>query len=212
MKKILFIWDFHGVLEKGNEYALQDVLNQVMEEFGIPRKVGMEKVLELYGMSWFDYYCDICGHQDEQILEKMIMRSNEIGLKAAQKYVKPMDYAKEVLQKIRLAGGENIVVSNSTPENIRLFADLVGLSSLFDKCIGVESGQKNNMSGAKMDAVKKYLTERKFDKIVCIGDNEHDIEAGQHFGATTYLFSTNHDAKTKADFVISDLREVLREL
>jgi len=37
MDKILFVWDFHGVLERGNEYAVQDVCNRVLKEFGINR-------------------------------------------------------------------------------------------------------------------------------------------------------------------------------
>lgn len=35
---ILFVWDFHGVLEKDNEKAVVDISNQVLSEAGFKEK------------------------------------------------------------------------------------------------------------------------------------------------------------------------------
>jgi hypothetical protein len=33
--KVLFVWDFHGVLEKGNVYAAKEACNLILERVGM---------------------------------------------------------------------------------------------------------------------------------------------------------------------------------
>ena len=36
----LFVWDFHGVLEKGNDLAVLDITNKVLEQAGYSERLN----------------------------------------------------------------------------------------------------------------------------------------------------------------------------
>lgn len=51
-KPILFVWDFHGVLEKDNELAVHEVTNRVLGEFGYEEKASIDDIHMMYGLPW----------------------------------------------------------------------------------------------------------------------------------------------------------------
>ena len=44
----LFIWDFHGVLEKDNEHAVVEVTNQVLKEFNQDARLSLQELNLVY--------------------------------------------------------------------------------------------------------------------------------------------------------------------
>jgi phosphoglycolate phosphatase-like HAD superfamily hydrolase len=215
MSQILFVWDFHGVLEKGNEYALQEVINQVLEEFKFKRRAAIEEILLLAGKSWKDHYRHFLPGVSDEILSSMANRSNELGMPAAKKFTRPNDFAADVLSQITGHGSKSIVISHTQKDAVKFFTDLVGITEFVDAHFATDLQDNNStIAEAKIAAINKYMKGRNFDKIVFVGDSEHDIEAGLSVGAVTYLFSTDmkRASRTKAHHVISDLREVLKEL
>ena len=55
MKK-LFVWDFHGTLEKGNELAALEISNLVMAEHGYYERFTTGDAYTLYGKKWYEYF------------------------------------------------------------------------------------------------------------------------------------------------------------
>jgi len=55
MDKILFIWDFHGTLERDNVKAVKEIIDRVFHKFGINKAVSLDEVSKHYGLSWMDY-------------------------------------------------------------------------------------------------------------------------------------------------------------
>jgi phosphoglycolate phosphatase-like HAD superfamily hydrolase len=210
----LFVWDFHGVLEKGNEYAVQEVVNKVLKEYGYEKTVTIEEIKFLAGRSWAGHYTYFFRDIPKEKLASMVDRSNSLGLRTAPKYVQPNDYVVFVLGKIREKGCSSIVVSHVQKEAAKFFTDLVGIGKLIDGFFATDTTDDSIIVQTKKAAIKSYMEGKKFDKVVLIGDSEHDIEAGIAIGAVTYLYSKNvkRAERTKADHVISDLRDVLREL
>ncbi|MDD5182071.1 MAG: HAD hydrolase-like protein [Candidatus Nanoarchaeia archaeon] len=212
MENILFVWDFHGVLEKDNEYAVQAICNQVIKEFGVNNSISIEKTRELYGLSWNEYYRHLAPNVTGNIIKTMCSRSIELSRPVSKKYIKPMDYAKEVLSTIKSKDHTNVLLTNTEPKRAAEFAESVGLKSFFDAIIEVYDISDNmDVVRRKSDALNKYLQNKKFSKVVNIGDKESDIKAGKSVGATTYLFTKARE-KSDADYVITDLREILKEL
>jgi len=212
----LFVWDFHGVLEKGNEFAVQEVCNKALEEFGVKRKVTVRECLNLYGKKWADYFRHFAPHLGKEDVHKMVDRAVEIGLKEKIpfKYIKPMDYAHEVLKSIAKRGHMNIIISNSSPESLDMFLISVNMSNSFNHKFGADGHRKNaHENNSKEVWLRNFLKENKFDKIIVIDDFPAGIEMGKNISATTYLFSrTGNFPKANADYKISDLREVLKEV
>ncbi|MFH1366530.1 MAG: HAD hydrolase-like protein [Patescibacteria group bacterium] len=220
--KILFVWDFHGTLERDNVKAVQELVNSVLQHFDIKRRIDLKKTVELYGLSWVDYFRSMYPEGNLKKWQAMKKQAEylQVKNKVVEKYIRPASYAQFVLSKIKKAGHRNIILTNTSPKFIRRFVRLVGLTAYIDAYIGLDLHyiiRKNqDISRVKFEASSKYVHNNKFDKIVKIGDRESDIKAGKLLGATTYYvknkFNKNIKLKIKPDYIITDLKEVLKEL
>jgi phosphoglycolate phosphatase-like HAD superfamily hydrolase len=212
----LFVWDFHGVLEKDNEYAVVEVTNQVLEEFGRKEKLSLELCKELYGKKWGLYYKQLCPDLDPETIAKMVDRGIEISntTDVIYKYIKPTEHSHDVLKEIIKSGNENMIISNTEPNALDKYLNSVNITNLIQHKIGADSHRKDpHARNSKIPLLKEFLKNKNYNKLVLIGDSEIDIELGQAIGAVTYLFSnTNKHPKINADFKINDLREVLKEI
>jgi len=213
---ILFIWDFHGVLEKDNINALEEFLNYGLEKRGHDRRITKKECRQWYGLSFDDYIKNLLPRADEAERKKVAGVCSEVAWDHIKKHIKPQDMAEEVLERIALADHCNIVVSNSTPAAIYRFVDLVGLTRYFDEVIGVDRDEQEEDYShieAKAEAIEKYLADKEFDRLVLVGDREDDIKVGQRLGAVTYLFDPDDFRKrTSADFKIKELERVLNQI
>ena len=211
----LFIWDFHGVLEKNNEFAVQEVVNRVLPEFNINRKSTIEECRILYGLKWADYFKFYASDADEETIHKMVLRATEISLKEkiALKYIKPTEHAHDVLKQIAKKGHINLIMSNSSSKGVDYFLESVNMQNSFHHKFGADAHRKDYGKDSKSEFLKKFLKENSFDKIIVIDDREDGIEMGLRFNAVTFRFHRNSEKpSSKAHFVITDLREVLKEM
>ncbi|MFA5135670.1 MAG: HAD family hydrolase [Patescibacteria group bacterium] len=222
MKKKLFVWDFHGTLERGNVYAVQELVNKTILKVGHGNSISLEDTVKLYGLSWIDYFKYVHPGGSLDVWQKMKDITKEIQEKekTVEKYMEPMYFADAVLGAIQGKGYSNIVLSNSELRWIKYFVELVGLAEYFDDYIAIDahdrSREESELKQAKATALKRYIGQHAFDQVVKIGDRESDIEAGKSVGATTYFFRNEFNAgkqiTVQPDYEISDLREVLKEL
>ena len=211
----LFVWDFHGVLEKGNEFAVQEVCNKVLADFGIKRKVTLQECLDLYGKKWADYFRYFAPHFDEEKILQIVFEATKysLGKKIALKYIKPMDNAHDVLKKIIEKGHINIIMSNSSPESLDYFLKSVNIKDMFQYKYGADQHKRNTSEErSKEEWLKEFLQQHKFDDMIVIDDLHEGIDMGRRLGAITYHFNKNRKIKADADYCITDLREVLKEL
>jgi phosphoglycolate phosphatase-like HAD superfamily hydrolase len=213
----LFIWDFHGVLEKYHEQSVVEVTNKVLEEFGFSSRLDIDLCIKLYGKRWAEYFKILCPGADEETIKAMIKKGIEISNQGSFsfRHIKPNDYSHEVLTAIKKAGHENLILSNTHPEVLGRFLDSINITEFIDHKIGADSHRKDMHSkmNMKIPLIKEFLNSRKYDKIIAIGDTEDDIDLGKAVGAITYLFSKRGFSKeTNADYKISDLREILKEI
>jgi len=221
-KKILFAWDFHGVLEKGNVYAVQELVNLVLKDFNINKEISLKETIEWYGLSWFDYFRLMTHEKDQRFLKKMVNRVLIIQQQnwetITKKHLKARDFAQEVLREILKQGHKNIILSNTQPKHIRTFAELININCYFDDIIGVDQHCKTRINKEvhkiKAETLKKFIKNKNFSKIIAIGDKESDIKAGRICGATTFLFIDEEIISeikpSESDYVIKDLREILK--
>ncbi len=212
----LFVWDFHGVLEKGNEYVVIEVTNHVLKEYGINEKLDLELCLELYGKKWHEYFQRLSPGSNEETIKNMVKRGIEISktADALYKYIKPMDHSHDVLQTIINKGHENLVISNTEPNALEMYINAVKIGQYVRHIIGADSHRKKiSKENHKIPLLKEFLISKNYDSIISIGDTETDIELGISVKAITYHF--RRDGKNyseKADYKISDLREVLKQV
>jgi len=221
--KILFVWDLHGTLEKGNVRAVCELTNLVLKDCGIDKKITLQNAVDWYGLSWLDYFKLAVPEGNQQIwkgLLKNLFSLKEKGWAIIKKHMKPRDFAAEVLETIQKQGHHNIILSNTPPQHIQTFTDLLKITRYFNDIIGVDSHLSSKVNKKNQDkksrVLRDFLKNKEYKKVVLIGDSEGDVKAGKKCGAITYLFVDPEFKKYRknieTDYVISDLRDVLKEL
>jgi len=214
---ILFVWDFHGVLEKDNEKAVMTISNTVLKNAGFKKCFSNEDNEKFLGLKWYEYFENLLPHlsKDECLkLQSDCLEYSKSNPHLIAGHIKAGDYAIEVLDKISKSGNEQIIISNTRQPDLLYFLDTIGVRKYFDddKIIGTNAHQTFAL---KIDALQSYLQGKKFNKIVVIGDSESDLKLGRAVGAVTYFYKhphRQHESTTNADHIIKDLRDVLSEL
>lgn len=213
----LFVWDFHGVLEKDNELAVLDISNQVLAETGYVERFTKKDNQKFYGLKWFQYFERLLPDQSleqHMALQAACFAFAERNMHILAKHIKPNKYANTVLNTIQKKGHDQIVISNTRPQDLVWFLEAVGISKYFPagKAFGVNAHQKH---GVKKDVLAQYLHAKIFDGVVIIGDSHSDMELCQISGGTTYFYNHPHIGNTgpvDADYKITDLRKILNEV
>lgn len=211
----LFVWGFHGVLEKGNEFAVQELTNNTLKKFGYNRKLTRDETIELYGNKWHEYFTYLLPNEPREVHMRLQAESVErADWKCVEKHIKPNDHSHLVLDAIH-GRHEQIVISNTQPHSLVKFLDLVGSSRYFPNGYAF-AVNAHDESGhlTKEDALRNFLKDRAYDELVIIGDSPGDIALKSVAGGTTYLYTHPHLAHKdcSADHKVTDLREILAEL
>jgi phosphoglycolate phosphatase-like HAD superfamily hydrolase len=217
MSNKLFVWDFHGVLEKDNEKAVIEISNQVLADSGYAERFTEEDNEKFYGLKWYQYFEQLLPRLTSEEclgLQAKCFELAEKRLDILAKYIKPNDYVIDVLAAIAARKQQQIVVSNSRQADLIWFLKSIGIDGFFDDkhVLGINAHQKHS---SKRDALEAYLQGKHFDQIVVIGDSVADMQLGKAVGGTTYYYKHPHrihDDTKHADHTINDLREVLHEL
>lgn len=213
----LFVWDFHGVLEKDNEKAVIEISNQVLANNNFAERFSEADNERFYGLKWYEYFEHLLpglSKADCLNLQAMCFKYAEDNLNILLKYIKPNDHTIEVLNLITSSKNKQIVISNTRQNDLVWFLESIGIKQFFkdEDIIGVNAHQ---MHKTKTNALKHYLKNTDFSEIVVIGDSESDLIVGREVGATTYFYKhphREHENTAYANYIINDLREILKEL
>lgn len=207
---------------KGNEYAVRNICNEVLKEFGVDREVSIEKVLELYGESWSEYYQELIPDARKYDISTMCERSEVVSHKMTAEHLKPMDGAHETLSKIQKKSGANLLISNTRPGRLEDFLEMIDTINYLHNYFGVGRDFETcdfDIVDYKADRVLDFVREEDFGKIINVGDQISDMRVGQRIGAINYLFrnpdspySREPPSSEIIDYKINDLKDVLDEL
>ncbi len=213
----LFVWDFHGVLEKDNELAVVEITNHILDQFGYKERLSLKKCQEFYGLKWNQYFEQLLPGQKPEVwlrLQEACVKFQITHLEVVCKNIKTNDHALKVIKAISKVH-DQIVISNSRPESLAMFLKATKLDKYFlpDKAFGADA-HRANKAVQKHHLLKGYLKGKNFTQIIYIGDSPRDIELSIMFPGTTYLYSHpgKLHKKAKADYKINDLREILKEV
>ncbi len=212
----LFVWDFHGTLEKGNELAAGEISNKTLEAFGYSQRFTIEDGFKLYGKNWYEYFEYLLPeepHEKHLELQAASFKCSNASPEIIAKYITPNDHAHDVLEAIKEAGHCQILISNTTPQSIKIFLNAVDMARFFPEgYVFAANGHSRAAGKIKNEILLDFLREKKFEEIIVIGDSKKDINLID--GCVSYLYA--HPGRTfrasEADYKIRNLREVLKEL
>lgn len=213
----LFVWDFHGVLEKDNEHAVIDISNRVLKKLGYKQRISKEDNLKLYGQKWYEYFEYLLpnkSHEKHLEIQRACIAYEQANPNIVGDNIKANDYAIEVLEKIQKSPHDQILISNMSDVALEMFTNSIGITKYFPKKSFSCNTRSGNKVYTKHERLREYLNHNKFDEIIIIGDTPNDISLEEVAGGTTYLYTHPHHKfkDCTPTHKINDLREILKEI
>ncbi len=216
MKK-LFVWDYHGTLEKGNENCVLYYANLALERLGYERRLTQEENLMLYGRAlhkYFEYLFPEESHEQHLAIQEEFLKLEKEFPEIWDKYLKPNDGVIEVVGAIHNSHHDQIIISNTEENIIEPFVRAIGLESYFSEGKYFATNSHLGTKATKHDMLKRYMAGKQFDHFVAIGDAPKDLDYVEEYPSTTYLYAHPgwNFREYPATYQIRDLREVLKEI
>lgn len=215
----LFIWDFHGVLEKGNDNAVLEITNCVLEKRGFSRRMSVAESELLSGHHWHEYFAYLLPDiktSDHYQLQKECFEISQNDQSIIAGHIQLNDHAEYVLGYIQSKDYVQILISNTLPKHLDVFIDIVGINHYFPLShrFGVNPQFTNSIT--KKHCLDSFLEGKIFpDGIISIGDSPNDMALiHQRPNAVGYLYThpgRNH-REVDCHHKIFDLRKVLQEI
>ncbi len=214
----LFVWDFHGVLEKGNEYAVLEISNKAPEELGFHQRLSIDDCHKLYGLRWYEFFEYLLPNEPHETHIHLQSTSLSISKRMPEivtKHIRLNDFAGEVLDRIHQVHSQ-ILISNTQPTHLEFFMNTVGISRYFKQKAFAADNHRKDLIKTKIDILKEYLNkcDEPYDSVIIIGDSPNDMEMGKISKTKTYLYSRPDRAfrLCESNYRINDLRDILREI
>lgn len=208
----LWVWDFHGVLERGTECAVLEISNLALERHGFDCRFSFGDIMSLYGRLWHEYFAYLLPERPDEVhlaLQQCCYDIQQEYPHIIPKHILPTEHAFEVLDYIRNRHNQ-ILISNTNSDHIDFFVDSVGMTGLFDCVIGVD--RHGDPSLTKSAILDQYVQGKEYRRIFSVGDSPKDVELARSREGIGILYA--HPGRAyrdcDADLKTSDLREVLR--
>jgi len=209
----LFIWDFHGTLEQGNEFAVLEISNTILKNSGYTTPFTRDECIMLYGRRWWEYFefkLPAESHEKHLELQSMCIEFQRNNKHVVLKNIQLANDALKVLTAIDKIH-DQILVSNSDPVSLGFFLNTVGIESFFPD--GKRFAVNFHQCGiTKAQVCEKYIIHKSYDQVYCIGDSESDMQLGESIGATNVLYTHPHliPKDAHAHYKINNLVEILK--
>jgi phosphoglycolate phosphatase-like HAD superfamily hydrolase len=214
----LFVWDFHGVLEIGNDNAVLEITNLVLEEFNYEERISSRQAEIFSGLKWYEYFQLILPWEttDKHLeLQKRCFEISKEKIEITKKHVKLNENAKTVLEAIKNKNHYQIIISNTDQTSLEYYIQIVDIGKFFHKGTYFGADAHKNKNQTKQDILKNFLKNNSFNSMVVIGDSPKDIELAKLLkNSISYLYSypNRPHREAMADCKITNLLEILKEI
>lgn len=217
----LFVWDFHGVLEKGNENAVIEMTNLALVLHGYTRQMTYKESELLYGKRWHEYFSYLLPEISLEECFKLQSTCFDIqhnNPDIIDRHIQLNDHADSVLEAIHNSEHHQILISNTLSNALDNFIRMLGLEKYFPTTqrFGIDS--HNQKTVTKKTCLAEYLKEKdSFKKVVSIGDSPGDMalvddDLGLEGVGYLYTHPNREHRPAKCHHKIDDLRTVLQEI
>ena len=180
MKALLF--DFDGTLLNTNDLILDTFMAVLGERF--PGKFRREDCLRFIGPSLKETFDELTpGETDE-----MIAKYQAFNMEHHDELAKGYDGVVETLEELKAMGIRMAIVSTKKRFSLERGMKLLGVTHLFETYIGFDDVEHEKPHPEPVLLALSQLGVDKEDALM-IGDNYHDILAGQNAGVKTAAVS-----------------------
>lgn len=205
IRTILF--DLDGTLIDTNELIISSFV-YTFEQYGL--RLSREEILEFIGPPLIDTFEKV----DKERSRQMFDTYREHNLLAHDEFVKPYPYVAETLKQLKEGDCQLGIVTTKLQKGVNMGLKVTGLEGLFDVIITLDDVTHAKPHPEPVIKAMKLL-DRKADETLMVGDNTHDIEAGQNAGVKTAAVAWTIKGREKLaalnpTYMLEDMRDLLK--
>lgn len=200
------IWDFNGTILDDVGIGIESV-NVLLTERGIPTIDSVERYQKVFGFPIIEYYERIgFDFSKESYDDVAVLWVNEYNSRRTKAPIQAG--VKKLLDKFRLDGVEQCILSASEKSMLHRQLDELGVLGYFNEIYGLD----NIKAGGKTHIAISWLKAHPDAKPLIIGDTDHDLDVARAIGADCVLVSCGHQSfdslLARHDLVFHDMEEL----
>ncbi|GGM36319.1 pyrophosphatase PpaX [Paraliobacillus quinghaiensis] len=205
IRTILF--DLDGTLINTNDLIIESFTHTL--EKHIPTPFTREEILNFIGPPLYDSFHSVAPDQ----VEEMMVTYREHNISNHEKFVKAYPTVVETITTLKEKGYTLGIVTTKIRDTAELGMKITGLLDMFDVIVGLD-----DVTNAKPhpEPIFKALNQLGAhpQTTLMVGDNYHDIEAGQNAGTKTAgvawtIKGKEFLASYKPDYMLEEMRDLL---
>ena len=212
MKIETILFDLDGTLIDTNELIIASFTHTV-EKFG-DRPYTREEILDFIGPPLVDSLTLVNPNK----IDDMVTAYREHNYANHEKYVKAYPDVVETIKKLKAKGYKMGIVTTKIHHTAELGLKIAGMEGIFDVIIGLDDVENAKPHPEPVLTAIDQLKANPMTTLM-VGDNYHDIEAGQNAGVQTAgvawaIKGRESLEKYRPDYMlenISDLFEIIGE-
>ena len=183
------IWDFNGTILDDVETGIRAV-NVLLSRRGLPTLKGRADYQKVFCFPIRCYYERLGFDFEKEPYEVVAPQWVEQYLRCV-KDAPLFDDVKETLDRFRLAGIRQIVLSATELDMLRGQLDALGIAEYFEEILGLD----NIHAASKLSLAKVWRDGHPAQRAIFIGDTDHDCDAAQAMNADCFLVSRGHQSE-----------------
>lgn len=201
------LFDMDGTLIDTNELIIES-FKHTFQEYDLT--FTREEIMPFNGPPLIDTFSSILPDKTDDMIQTY--RKHNFANHAM--YVKAFPYVREVIEKLQAENVKMAIVSTKVRNSIQLGLKDAGLEDLFTTIVGLDDVKHAKPHPESIYQAMEIIGAEK-ETTLMIGDNYHDIEAGQNAGIRTagVAWSMKDSAFLQAyhpTYMLEDMRDILK--
>ena len=204
------IWDFNGTILDDVETGILSV-NKLLRDRGLPTVENKEKYRAVFGFPVRDYYKRLgfdFSVEPYEVIAPLWVEQYMINVESAKIY----DDVTRVMDLFAERGIGQTLLSATECSMLKEQIAKLGLSDRFEEILGMGDIHASSKEGLALEWRKRHPS----DRVLLIGDTDHDLQVARAIGADCVLVSRGHQSeeylRTLTDAVYPSLAAVAEDI
>ncbi len=188
MKYTCIVWDFNGTILDDVIIGI-DSVNVLLKARGLKTLDSREEYQNAFGFPIIDYYRRIGFDFDAERYEDVAVEwVNEYT--AREVYAQTVPGVLEMLEYFKNSGVKQVIISACEKEMLIRNAKRLGVFDYFDEICGID----NIYATSKVDIAVDWTRRNQNEKVLFVGDTDHDFTVAKKMGADCVLVAMGHQS------------------
>ena len=210
MKYTCVVWDFNGTMFDDVNAGIVST-NKMLKERGIPTIPSVEYYKEVFDFPIKEYYRVLGFDFEREPYEVLAPIWVDLYNENAESAGLCPGVA-ETMERIHEMGIRQVIISACEINMLEHYLAKLGVRKYLDDVVGLD----NIHAGGKLGLARDWKAKNGDERLIMIGDTEHDSETAACLMADCVLYAGGHHSRARLERhghpVIDDIRELIKYL